>query len=84
MRLKPLRFDKSAVKDVSPLLDLPILEVAMVTRGATNLEVLRHHPTLKYLGWENANDWDDAAALPKLTTAEFWTRYDAQQAAGRK
>ena len=81
-RLKPLRFDQTAVKDVSPLLDLPILEAAMVPRGATNLEVLRHHPTLKYLGWED--DWDTPNNRPKLTTAEFWTRYDAQQKAGAK
>ena len=51
----------------------------MVPQRATNLEVLRHHPTLQYLGWEN--DWDADANRPKLTTAEFWTRYDAQRAA---
>ena len=61
---------------------MPILEAAMVPRGATNLEVLRHHPTLKYLGWED--DWDTPNNRPKLTTAEFWTRYDAQQKAGAK
>ena len=79
MRLKMLTFDETAVADVSPLLDLPILEAALVPQRATNLEVLRHHPTLKYLGWEN--DWDADANRPKLTTAEFWTRYDAQHAA---
>ena len=63
---------------------MPILEAAMVPCGATHLEVLRHLPTLKYLGWENTNDWDEALARPKLTTAEFWTRYDAQQKAGAK
>ena len=41
----------------------------MVPRGAPNLEVLRHHPTLKYLGWED--DWDTLNNRPKLTTAEF-------------
>ena len=79
MRLRMLTFDETAVADVSPLLDLPILEAAMVPQRATNLEVLRHHPTLKYLGWEN--DWDESANRPKLTTAEFWARYDAQHAA---
>ena len=79
MRLKQICFDATAVKDVSPLLDLPILEAAMVPQRATNLEVLRNHPTLKYLGWEN--DWDAGPNRPKLTTAQFWARYDAQHAA---
>ncbi len=82
MRLKQLCFDGTAVKDVSPLLDLPILESAMVPQEATNLEVLRHHPTLKYLGWEK--DWDMPNLRPKLTAAEFWARYDAMQKAGAK
>ena len=83
MRLKALNFDSTAVKDVSPLLDMPILEAAMVNREATNLEVLRQHPTLKYLGWESP-DWDDPNRRPKLTTAEFWARYDALKGAGAK
>ena len=82
MRLKQICFDATPVKDVSPLLDLPILEAAMVPQAATNLEVLRRHPTLKYLGWEK--DWDDGNNRPKLTTAEFWARYDAQRAAEKK
>jgi hypothetical protein len=82
MRLKELSFAKTDVKDVSPLLDMPILEAATVTQGATNLGVLRQHPTLKWLGWEG--DWDKDANRPKLTTAEFWARYDAQKAAGKK
>ena len=79
MRLKQITFDASAVKDVSPLLEMPILEAAMVPQAAANLEALRHHPTLKYLGWEN--DWDNDAHRSKLTTAEFWARWDAQHAA---
>ena len=67
---------------MSPLLDMPNLEWALVTKNATNLEVLRQHPTLKYLGWEG--DWDDANYRSRLTTAEFWQRYDAQKAAGPK
>ena len=82
MQLKELCFDGTAVKDVSPLLDLPTLESAMVPQAATNLEVLRHHPTLKYLGWEK--DWDMTNLHPKLTAAEFWARYDAQKRAGAK
>ena len=75
MRLKEISLDPSAVKDVSPLLDLPILEAAMVPKDATHLEVLRHHPTLKYLGWQG--DWDVANDRSRLTVAEFWKRYDA-------
>ena len=75
MRLKMLTFDETAVADVSPLLDLPILETALVTQRSTNLEVLRHHPALQYLGWEG--DWDADKNRPKLTIAEFWQRYDA-------
>ena len=81
MLLKQITFDETTVTDVSPLLDLPILEAAMVTQRATNLEVLRHHPTLQYLGWEG--DWDAEHSRPKLTTAEFWQRYDTQKAAGK-
>ena len=82
MRLRRITFDETAVTDVRPLLDLPILEAAMVTQRATSLEVLRHHPTLQYLGWEG--DWDAEHNRPKLTTAEFWQRYDALKAAGPK
>ena len=84
MRLKQIAFDETAVTDVSALLDMPILEAAIVTKRATNLEVLRHHPTLQYLGWEG--DWggDGDGGHPRLTTAEFWQRYDALKAAGQK
>lgn len=77
MRLKQLSFDDTPIPDVSPLLDMPILEAAMVPRAATNLEVLRRHPTLKWLGWEQ--DWDGNASRPALTTADFWARFDAER-----
>ncbi|MES2925003.1 MAG: protein kinase [Verrucomicrobiota bacterium] len=81
MRLKVLTFDDTAVTDVSPLLDMPILEAAMVTQGTTNVELLRDHSTLKYLGWEGA-DWDVTTSRPKLTTAAFWARFEAKRRTG--
>ena len=82
MRLKLLTFDYTAVSDVGPLFDMPILEAAMIPKNASNIEILRRHPTLKYLGWEG--DWDEAASRPKLTTAEFWKAYDKKKAANAK
>ena len=82
MRLKELSIDETAIKDLSPLLDMPILEAAMIPQAAANIEVLRHHSTLKYLGWEN--DWDNGRNRPRLTTAEFWARYDALHPAAAK
>lgn len=69
--------------DALRMLDMPVLQAANIERTASNIEVLRQHPALKYLGW-GPEDRDGAANCSKLTTAEFWKRCAAQKAAGRK
>ena len=59
---------------------MPDLENTFVPRTAKNLDVLRRHPKLKYLGWEGDGNPD----FPTLTVAEFWARYDALPKAGTK
>ncbi len=56
----------------------------MIPRAATNIEVLRPLKNLERIGWDG--DWDGPGdtGRPRLTAAEFWVRYDAQQAAGKK
>jgi len=39
-------------------------------------------PHTHALGW--AGDWDDVNDRSRLTVAEFWKRYDAPKAAGKK
>ena len=80
--LREITFDHTEIKDVSPLLGMPNLESAMIPEAATNIEILRSHKTLKYLGWEG--DFDVEAWHPRLTADEFWDRYDRRKAAGKK
>ena len=82
LRMKVVDFNGTNVTDARPLLDMPMLEAVILGEHVTNLEVLRHHPTIKYLGW--LDDWDYSISRSKLTTAEFWARYDAQKKAGAK
>ena len=65
----------SGIKDLTPLLDLPKLEKLRLSRLGKLLEPLRHHPSLKFIAY------DDELYRP---AAEFWADYDAQQQAGEK
>ena len=67
--------DNPQLKDLTPLLDLPKLEKLRVSKLGKLLEPLRHHPSLKYIGYDEE---------PLRPVAEFWAEYDAQQAAGKK
>ena len=84
MPLEELYFDGTPVKDLRPLLEMPKLRQVMVPRAATNIEVLRPLKNIERIGWEE--DWDGPGdtGQPALTAAKFWSRWDAQQAAGKK
>ena len=83
--LELLHCDNTPVTDLRPLLDMPKLRNVFIPRAATNIEVLRPLTNLEYIGWED--DWlgvTDDPVHSRLTRAEFWQRYDAQQTAGEK
>ena len=61
--------------DLTPLLDLPKLEKLRVSKLGKLLAPLRHHPTLKFLAYDDE---------PYRPAAEFWAAYDAPQAAEKK
>lgn len=69
MPLDVLNVWNSGVRDLSPLTDVPLVELAY-TPGliGDGIEVLRRHPTLKMLVPQNN---------VRLPVGEFWKRYDA-------
>jgi len=75
-----LAFMETAVTDVGPLLDCPNLEAVSLPRTVKNVEVLRKHPKLRYLGYTEGPGPD---YLPETTAEQFWKIYDALQA-GKK
>ncbi len=76
MQVRFLVLEKTKLTDVGPLLDMHDLEAVCLPEAATNIESLRGHPTLRYLG-----AWDTEVARPLQTTMEFWKEYDAKQKA---
>ena len=68
--IEMLEINSNPLKDLSPVLDLPRLERLRVPKVGKAIESLRHHPTLKYIGY------DSEAYRP---VAEFWAAYDAQK-----
>ena len=57
------------LQDLTPLLDLPKLEKLRVSKLGKLLAPLRHHPTLKFIAYDDE---------PYRPAAEFWAAYDAQ------
>lgn len=78
MPLVKLYLRGTPVCDVALLADLHDLEEIVLPDKATNVELLRTLPRLRYLSADNATD------RPTQTAEEFWKAYDAQQAAGKK
>ncbi len=76
-KIKILSIDKTQVTDLRPLLEMPALESLILPAKPASLDVLRQHPTLRYLGYEA--DWDSSAQRAKLTVQEFWKRHDAKK-----
>lgn len=73
--LRELQLEDTKVRDMAMLTEFTALETLVFPSDAINVDALRHLPNLKRIG----NIWH------QLTSpAEFWTRYDAQQAAGAK
>ena len=87
--LRPLRglplvwlsVSDTKVTDISPLLDCPMLEALMVPKTATNVELLKKLPNLRYLSFDK---FDGVNFRPAESAAEFWAEYDAQQASAKK
>ena len=63
------------LSDCRQLLDLPKLETLEVHRDQTGLEVLKQHPTLRFIRQGQQSP---------IPVAEFWKEYDARKAAGQK
>ena len=61
------------VTDVSPLADVPTLEMVVLPEEARNVQTLRHHPKIAMIAYR----WDTRLRRPNLTAAEFWKKYDA-------
>jgi serine/threonine protein kinase/Leucine-rich repeat (LRR) protein len=64
--------------DLHPIADLPDLEELIIPSEATDIEFLRHLPNLQKID----NHPDSGAGIP--SSADFWRKYDAQKAAGKK
>jgi serine/threonine protein kinase/Leucine-rich repeat (LRR) protein len=81
--LEYLYLDGTRVKDVSPLLQLPALRRVTIPKAATNIGILRGLSNLEQIGWEGDWQGDINFGGPGLTPAEFWKRYDAEDATRR-
>ena len=75
MPVEELDISNNPITDYTPLLAMPNLEKLQVGPDLKNLEPLRRHPTLKFIGYDRA---------PYRPVAEFWKDYDAKQAVGKK
>ena len=75
-----LLLDCREIRDLSPLLRATHLEKLTVSRLNAPLDPLRAHPSLKRICIRPDPDTN----TPFQPVAEFWTRYDAQQAARKK
>ncbi len=69
-----LLLSECPITDFRPLLDLPKLEKLNVGSSMRGLEVLRHHPSLRYIALDGDKN-------PYQPVAEFWPNYDARVAA---
>jgi len=76
MPLTDLSLEGSAkLQDLTPLLDCHHLERLIIPATCKNIECLRLHPTLKYLGYTGYFGHNGVGPSP--TVAEFWKAYDA-------
>ena len=66
------------IADFRPLLDLKKLETLWVSVDQRGIEVLKQHPSLRYIGVMAHPDG------PLQPAAEFWKQYDAQHPAAAK
>ena len=80
MPLKMIYLKGCPITDVSPLADVPTLEMVMLPWGAKNVETLRHHPKIPMISY----GWDLTLQRPKQTAAEFWKEFDAKKGAAPK
>lgn len=82
--LEDLYFDATPVRDLSPLLEIPTLRRVMIPRDADNIEILKQHKGLEYIGWEE--DWygHPHSGRPGWTAEQFWARWDQRKAEGKK
>jgi Leucine-rich repeat (LRR) protein len=70
MPLRLLHIDGCPVlEDVSPLLDLPLLEQVWLPSTAKNAHLLRSHPRLKYISYQ----FDSDLQRPQHTKEEFFS-----------
>ena len=77
LSLKRLELTGCSTLDLRPLADCRDLEQIELPKSVTHLEALRALPKLARIRWEAHGD----ALLP---AAQFWSDYDAQQAAAKK
>jgi len=68
--LEKLSMQQTGVTELSPLLTMPKLTELRLSVKKVNVEVLRSHPTLKFIGDEDA---------PLRPVAAFWADYDAER-----
>jgi serine/threonine protein kinase len=76
MPIEELRMDGIPAKDLTPLLRLPRLQRLICSDLKDAINVLRGHPTLKFITVHGGDS-------PLLPVEQFWKEYDAKKGAGK-